>query len=77
MSTERCKHIYKYLHIQRQKQQLCTPRMCVLRVSTSCCFLQNASLRGRRLKGKGKGVLGKEVLGAKETPATQASKTPT
>ena len=28
------------------------------------CF---SSLRGRRLKGKGKGVLGKGVLGARET----------
>ena len=26
-----------------------------------------SSLRGRRLKGKGKGVLGKGVLGARET----------
>ena len=31
------------------------------------CFFQNGSLRGRRLKGKGKGVLGKRVLTARET----------
>ena len=31
-------------------------------------FIQlSPSLRGRRLKGKGKGVLGKGVLGARET----------
>ena len=30
-------------------------------------FLWSSSLRGRRLKGKGKGVLGKGVLGARET----------
>ena len=30
-------------------------------------FKENYSLRGRRLKGKGKAVLGKGVLGARET----------
>ena len=34
------------------------------------------SLRGRRLKGKGKGALGKGVLGARETPKTPFPKTP-
>ena len=29
------------------------------------------SLRGRRLKGKGKGVLGKGVLGTRETRGTR------
>ena len=32
---------------------------------------QNGSLRGRRLKGKGKGVLGKGVLGARKTRGTR------
>ena len=33
-----------------------------------CSHLQDqSSLRGRRLKGKGKGVLGEGVLGARET----------
>ena len=32
---------------------------------------KNNSLRGRRLKGKGKGALGKGVLGARETRGTR------
>ena len=31
------------------------------------CFYSHLSLRGRCLKGKGEGVLGKGVLGARET----------
>ena len=38
----------------------------IYRVHGNISFTSN-SLRGRRLKGKGKGVLGKGVLGARET----------
>ena len=42
-----------------------------LKIQISLVVLKNISLeislRGRRLKGKGKGVLGKRVLGARET----------
>ena len=45
--------------------------LCVIRLFRFCYFRRfrhsESSLRGRRLKGKGKGVLGKGVLGARET----------
>ena len=36
---------------------------------------QHGSLRDKRLKGKGKGALGKGVLGSRETRGTQATST--
>ena len=72
--------IYRFNSKWVKERETCDFEIC-LRSNLSNDNIISASLRGRRLKGKGKGVLGKGVLGARETcsiplpfrtPATQA-----
>ena len=79
VSQKSTRGISRYLGISTKGCELCMNRRLEV-IQTNLLFFgcfrkvfitHSFSLRGRRLKGKGQGVLGKGVLGARETRGTR------